>query len=340
MSRGAFRNSMSSEYTRVVIPGFDITCAKGGVAEPARPLFSKFYLEITSRCNLACPFCPPTKRAGEHLPLERLERLLARLTGRVGTLYLHVKGEPLLHPQFAQVLALTETYGFRISITTNGTLLASKKEQLLGVTNLVKLSVSLHSHVGTDRIEEYWKTVTDFLDAHRKQPRFPVSLRLWNRGNGGLPPETARLWELIAARYGIEGGLEAAATCRSIRLDERVYLNQAESFIWPDARRGVPGPSQGAPDATGGICRGFCLALRDQAAVLVDGTFVPCCLDGEGSIALGNLLVEDLDTLLASPRARALYEGFSRREVIEPLCQSCGFRLRFDRRAIDSASKP
>ena len=69
--------------------------------------------------------------------------------------------------------------------------------------------------------------------------------------------------------------------------------------------------------------------MRDQIAVLSDGTVVPCCLDHEGDLALGNLLGQELEEILASPRARALYDGFSRRRPAEELCRRCGYAARF-----------
>ena len=73
----------------------------------------------------------------------------------------------------------------------------------------------------------------------------------------------------------------------------------------------------------------FCYGLRDQLGVLCDGTVVPCCLDHEGDIVLGNLFQEDLDAILASPRAQAIYRGFSDGKAAEELCRRCGYARRF-----------
>ena len=99
-------------------------------------------------------------------------------------------------------------------------------------------------------------------------------------------------------------------------MGEGLYLEQAEKFDWPDLD---------APEAE----VRFCLALRDQAAVLCDGTVVPCCLDHEGDIPLGNLFRQELEEILAGPRARALYDGVSRGKPPEALCRRCGFATRF-----------
>lgn len=289
-------------------------------------MLAKVFLEIASGCNLSCSFCPPTRRKAEFLDRGRFELFLDRLSGSGDHLYFHLKGEPLLHPGLADFLAAAGGRGFAVTLTTNGTLVGERAEALLDAANLRKLSVSLHSHSGAPDPEEYWRGVEAFLDAHRLRPSFPVSLRLWNRSAGRLPPGTARLWELLRARYPALGDWDPDAVLPAgTRLDHRVYLNPAEEFAWPDLSR----PEEGT--------RGFCHALRNQAGVLVDGTVVPCCLDGEGVMALGNLRDAPLANILASPRARAIREGFSRRELVEPLCRTCGYRKRFDSGGLSKA---
>ena len=64
-------------------------------------MLKKAYVEITNRCNLACSFCPKTKRAPRTMSAQEFDLILSRLEGYVQYVYLHVMGEPLLHPQKA-----------------------------------------------------------------------------------------------------------------------------------------------------------------------------------------------------------------------------------------------
>lgn len=281
-------------------------------------MFAKIYLEITNACNLSCSFCPPTRRKPEFLSKEDFELFLRKLGGFGRLLYFHLKGEPLLHPLLGDFLRSAGEREFSVSITTNGTLLAEKASLLLEATNLRKLSISLHSHAGSPDAEAYWRGVAAFLDEHRAKPAFPVSLRLWNRSSGTLPPETERLWALLRDRYPEAGTWETASgEWEAKQLDHLVYLNQAERYEWP---------SLSLPQAE---TRGFCRGLRNQIGILCDGTVVPCCLDGEGEMNLGNLRGQSLGAILDSPRAQAIYEGFSMRRLVEPLCRSCGYRRKF-----------
>jgi radical SAM protein with 4Fe4S-binding SPASM domain len=102
------------------------------------------------------------------------------------------------------------------------------------------------------------------------------------------------------------------------RLGEGLFLEPGERFDWPDPA---------APDSGTEFCHG----LRSQIAVLCDGTVVPCCLDSEGRLALGNLHRQELAEILVSPRATAMATGFSRRQPSEELCRRCGYAARFSR---------
>jgi radical SAM protein with 4Fe4S-binding SPASM domain len=281
-------------------------------------MLAKIFLEITNVCNLSCAFCPPTRRDASFMSPADFELFLDRIEGLGDHLYFHVKGEPLLHPSLGRFLEIAAARGFAVTLTTNGKLVADQAETLLGAASLRKLSISLHSHAGAPDLHRYWIGVEAFLDRHRERPSFPVSLRLWNRSSGCLPPGTEPLWALLRARYPAAGSWESASDqAGGLRLDDRVFLNQAEEYAWP---------SLSLPQLDS---RGFCRGLRNQVAVLVDGTVVPCCMDAEGDIPLGSLRESGLRQILESPRARSIHEGFSRRELVEPLCRTCGYRRKF-----------
>ena len=114
-------------------------------------MLKKAYIEITNRCNLRCSFCPGTKRAPRTMTPAEFDLVLERLTGQVEYVYLHVMGEPLSHPQLAELLALAAARERKVCITTNGTLLARQTETLLAAPTLHKVSVSLHSFEGERR---------------------------------------------------------------------------------------------------------------------------------------------------------------------------------------------
>lgn len=105
-------------------------------------MFQRAYLEITNVCNLACAFCPGTAREKRFMAPEDFSLLAKKLRPYTEYLYLHVMGEPLLHPQLAEILRTCTELGYRVCLTTNGTLLPEKLPLLRDCPSLHKVSVS------------------------------------------------------------------------------------------------------------------------------------------------------------------------------------------------------
>ena len=286
----------------------------------------KIYLEITNVCNLACEFCPPTKRKAKFMEYETFAEILRQIKPHTDYVYLHVKGEPLLHPELGRFLDLCKAKGFHVNITTNGTLIEQVGEMLLTKSAVRQINFSMHSVESTSskqNREEYVKQITAFAKEAMQKTAMQVSLRLWNlqeNEEGKLEYGVNReLLELIAKEFSWAGveHLEANGL-KGIALAERIYLNQDVQFAWPDI-------TLEEEDKTG-----FCYGLRHQAAILVDGTVLPCCLDSDGIIALGNIHKNTFSEIMESERAVRLLEGFSKRQAVEELCRKCGYRKRFD----------
>ena len=285
------------------------------VSRPAERTLKRVYVEITNICNLRCSFCPGTRREKRYLPPEEFRVLAERLRPYASYLYLHVMGEPLLHPQLGELLHISWEMGFKICLTTNGVLLPDRQALLLSGPPLHKVSVSLHCMEGNGagELNGYLRGAWEYAVQAARRGTI-CALRLWNIG--GADRRNGEILDFLAEKLGAHPLSLPQPRKGSWKLGERLYLEQAEKFEWPDLAR-PEGPVR------------FCLGLRDQAAVLCDGTVVPCCLDHEGDIPLGNLLEQDFAEILDSPRARAVYDGFSQGRPSEELCRRCGFAQRF-----------
>ena len=274
--------------------------------------FNKIYLEISNLCNLRCRFCPGTGRQKRAMTAEELAVLLPRLRPWADYLYFHLMGEPLLHPRLETFLTMAGEYGFKVILTTNGTLLPRQQEMLLSAPGLHKVNISLHAFEANDLavpFEEYLRGCFAFGQA--AEGKKLVSYRLWN--NGGQDERNGEILDMMRQFFPGEWVKERKGT----RVGSRIYLEYGDKFDWPDL------------SAADGGDRVFCYGLRDQIGVLVDGTVVPCCLDHEGDIPLGNLFTQSLEEILDTPRARAIYDGFSNSKAAEELCRKCGYARRF-----------
>lgn len=276
--------------------------------------FRKVYLEISNICNLQCSFCPGTDRFPRILDENDFSVLLQKLRPWTDFLYFHLMGEPLLHPHLDRYLMLADQKGFKVILTTNGTLLKENQETLLSSPGLHKINISLHAFEANDlpiSMEEYLRSCFQFGKA--AEGRKLIVFRLWNQG--GQNTRNEEILHIMQEYFPDEWVKESRGT----RISNRVYLEYGDKFDWPDLN---------APENRGNA---FCYGLRDQLGVLCDGTVVPCCLDHNGDLALGNLLTQSMTEILESSRANAIYNGFSERIAAEELCRKCGYTKRFQR---------
>ena len=279
--------------------------------------FSRCYLEITNRCNLSCSFCPKTKRPARTLNPAEFRQLAENIRPYTDYLYLHVLGEPLMHPELETLLGICGELNFRVVITTNGTLLPAQETVLLSSPALYKINVSLHSFEANapGDFRAYLSGCFSFAKKAGDAGKL-VDLRLWNLDGETTRGQNAQndvILETLASFFPRPW----VQNTWGFRLCDRVFVHYAEKFDWPDLSL--------EEQSDCGTCR----ALKDQIAVLSDGTVVPCCLDHEGDIALGNLFSQNLPEILDDTPAKSLLSGFSARKLSHPLCRRCGYAKRF-----------
>ena len=198
------------------------------------------------------------------------------------------------------------------AVTTNGTLVKKAGDSLIA-SGVYKVNLSVHSfEEGSD--DSYVNYINDILDFADKASLGGVLtvLRLWNRGvDGGRNDRTL---DLVREKFAGEEWREGS---RGYRIRHKLHLEWGDRFEWPDI------------SCEEGDNRVFCYGLSDHFGVLVDGTVIPCCLDREGVINLGNIHTEPIESILSSERARAILDGFKRRCATEELCRKCGYARRF-----------
>ena len=270
-------------------------------------MYSRVYVEITNICNMNCSFCHGHDRAPRQMTEAEYAHILRQLQGKTQYIYHHLMGEPLVHPLLPRFIQMAREAGFHPMLTTNGTLVDLRGEQLLGI-GLHKVNISLHSFEGDqqDAHKRYIGKVADFAEKANAAGTL-ISLRLWNNGCDEGRNETvlAHLRERLPGPW--------TANTRGYRIRDGLFLEWGDRFVWPDLN---------APDYGQNV---FCYGLRDHFGILCDGTVVPCCLDSEGAIPLGNVFREELSDILSTQRAQAIEEGFRCRSAVEELCQRCGY---------------
>jgi radical SAM protein with 4Fe4S-binding SPASM domain len=287
--------------------------------------YKKVYIEITNICNLNCNFCPSTKRQLKYMTKQEFLHVISQVRPFTDYIYFHLMGEPLLNPELESFFEICKNTGLQVNLTTNGTLLKKNTDMLINAPSLRKVSISLHSYEANDTqlsMQEYLANTINFAK-EASEMGIICELRLWNGDSEGINASNklnSHIFDIIEQAINIDFSLQAALEqSNNIKLQDKLFLQLAQKFEWPDMDSEI-------------IDEGvFCYGLRDQFGILVDGTVVPCCLDNEGNIPLGNIFNEPLSNILNSERARKIYDGFTARTAAEELCKKCGYAKRHKR---------
>ena len=287
--------------------------------------FQKIYIEIINRCNLSCSFCPTSYRPARMMSVDEFAKIAAQVTPFTDYICLHVKGEPLMHPWLSDILAIAHQNGLKVNLTTNAVLLPEKHQLLLGETAPRQISLSLHSFdantMHTRDFRSYLENAIDFARTFTMTTPGYISFRLWNLDGTAKADQRLRnqfILEALEQAYHLAQPIDAyVGKVHGNTIAPHTYVNFDQLFEWPDEHASDYG------------FNGTCHGLRHQLAILADGQVVPCCLDHNGHLALGNIFIESLDTILRKEKSLRIIEDFRSHHIHENLCRRCGYRTRF-----------
>lgn len=279
-------------------------------------MFKKIYIEITNICNLKCKFCPETTRTKQFMGVENFKEVVRKIAKFTNLVCLHVKGEPLLHSNLEELLKILEKYNLKTNITTNGTLLKDKLDIIKNSKSVRQINISLHSSTQNKLFgKQYLK---DIFESVEKLENIIISYRLWNLKTIKENDINCEIIQEISDYYNIENLREKLTRNEFLKIRDNIFINQDTEFTWPNI--------ENEPI----IENGRCLALKEQIGILVDGTVVPCCLDNNGDIPLGNILEETMEYILNKNKTNEIKRNFENQIITCNLCKTCGFLKRLE----------
>ena len=251
---------------------------------------------------------------------EKIIEQVAPLTEQVT---FHLMGEPLIHPQLEEFLNLCSHYKTPVFFVSNGALLTDKRAELLLHPIIRQVNFSLHSF--PDNFPEkdpagYLGKIFAFTErAFEMRPDLYINYRLWNLQDTTMStPQNELMHTMIEKRFDVKICNEVnVKNQKSQKLLNRLYLHFDTEFTWPALDLPVIGS------------QGTCYGLDSHFGILAEGTVVPCCLDKEGKIPLGDANTTPILEILQSPQAKVIVKGFQDRKLINPLCQRCDYVTRF-----------
>jgi len=287
--------------------------------------FKRIYVEISNICNIQCSFCPIVERPKEIMSLEHYQKILNQMIPLTDDICLHLMGEPLAHPKISEIMQQTSESGGKVQITTNGLLIQKLGKMLLAQGSLRQINFSLQAFKDNfpDRpISGYLDPIIEFTkECFIHRPDVYINYRMWNFGDKSFKEnkelitylEEKLRWNNLNSKVDV-----AHIKSKKVFKDRKLYLHFDSRFEWPSAH--FPIRSE----------RGTCLGLRNHFGIHADGSLVPCCLDKEAVITLGNVFEDSIESIIDSDRAVSMREGFERGELVDDLCKRCTFIQRFD----------
>ena len=274
--------------------------------------FKKIYIEITNACNLNCSFCKRTSKPKRSMTLDEFKEVISKIKPYTDYVYLHVQGEPLLHNNLKDILNICEVNNLKVNITTNGTLIHKFVDIFNNSKSLRQINISLHSGNGDD---DYLDNV--FKSCKKITSNIFISYRIWNLNSLKPTKDLINIINKLKNYYDINETVEKdLLTNKSVTIDINTFVDKDNLFDWPSL----------------GITKNYdgpCYGLRTHIGILSDGTVVPCCLDCDGIIDLGNIFTESLEDILNKKISTEMVENFKNGKSIHPLCKKCNFRERF-----------
>lgn len=279
-----------------------------------KKLFNKIYVEITNNCNLQCSFCSKSNLIKHEMTNEEFRIVIQKIKKYTNNIYLHIKGEPLLHSKLDDILSICDENNIIVSITTNGTLL-DKKKDILQKHPIKNINISLHSE---NNMLDYFNRVFNSCDFLSK--KITIIYRIWVLKNMLLDDKSTKIVDKIKDYYHLnDKDVEMIKRNKNIKITDNIYLDKDVEFVWPKESKDNEK-----------MINGSCLGTRTHIGILANGTIVPCCLDSEGIVNLGNIFHDDLEKVLNSNQFKNIQNGFKNNKIICKLCKNCSFRKRFD----------
>ncbi|MBT8348124.1 MAG: radical SAM/SPASM domain-containing protein [Sulfurovum sp.] len=286
--------------------------------------FYRIYIELTNVCGLSCSFCPTKELPSKEMDLDFFESIVSHAKVYTNEIACHVVGDPLTQSNLHAYLDIIHKHGLKAMLTTSGYFLKKHSYDTLFHPCVKQINISLNSFNKNDTsitFEQYINPVLALCQAklEREEDLF-INLRVWNLDEM-MSERTFNetLFEKLSSTFETKLNLQNIYENRpkSIRLASKVLVHFDNYFEWPSLNNKNYGD-------------GTCQGLQSHIAILASGKVVPCCLDCDGIIELGDLHEDTLDEILTSKRAVNMLEGFKEGKAVEALCQKCSYKERFN----------
>ncbi|MCQ2852436.1 SPASM domain-containing protein [Helicobacter pylori] len=283
---------------------------------PNKKLFKKIYIELSDICGLQCSFCPNPKNIRGVMPLELFEKICKEAAPLTPIITLHVLGDPCKLKNLNRYLNAAKRFSLKVDLVTSGAYLHNFETLLQDA--IYQISISLDAGLDNHNKLNQHRYIQKILEFCRykceKNSEVFLNLRIQDstlEKHQNLIKPFLESFECVS--------LETLKSQDRARLFKKSFLNIQKTFKWPNLNAQNPLNQESKIP--------YCYGLIKQIAILSNGVVVPCCMDTQAHINLGDLNHTPLKDVLNSQKAMAIKTHFLKGEALEPLCQNCSYPL-------------
>ncbi|PDX43425.1 radical SAM/SPASM domain-containing protein [Helicobacter pylori] len=283
---------------------------------PNKKPFKKIYIELSDICGLQCGFCPNPKNIRGVMPLELFEKICKEAAPLTPIITFHVLGDPCKLKNLNHYLSAARRFSLKVDLVTSGVYWRDFETLLQDV--IYQISISLDAGLDNYNKINQHRYIQKILEFCRykceKNSEVFLNLRIQDstlEKHQNLIKPFLESFECVS--------LETLKSQGRTRLFKKSFLNIQKTFKWPNlnAQNSLNQESK-TP---------YCYGLIKQIAILSNGVVVPCCMDTQAHINLGDLNHTPLKDILKSQKAMAIKTHFLKGEALELLCKNCSYPL-------------
>ena len=258
--------------------------------------------------------------------LDTFDRLNHELKDFTNELAYHIVGDPLVLTNLQEYLNISLKHNLKVNITTTANNISEKHYEALSNSTIKQINFSLNSYNANSHkksFEEYLNPILEFVKfAQEKKHEYFINFRIWNLDEEKSAKEFNKkvfdkINEVFSSNINIEDVYKEKP--KNIRIARKIFFNFDEYFSWPSLENEIISKT------------GFCYGLDSHFGILVNGDVIPCCLDQNACVKLGNTNSSQIADILNSKRVLDIQKGFRQNILVEELCQKCEYRTRFDK---------
>ncbi|PDW17392.1 SPASM domain-containing protein [Helicobacter pylori] len=283
---------------------------------PNKKPFKKIYIELSDICGLQCSFCPNPKNIRGVMPLELFEKVCKEVAPLTPIITFHVLGDPCKLKNLNHYLNAAKRFSLKVDLVTSGAYLCDFETLLQDAIYQISISLDagLDNHNKLNQ-HRYIQKILEFCHYKcEKNSEVFLNLRIQDstlEKHQNLIKPFLESFECVS--------LETLKSQGRTRLFKKSFLNIQKTFKWPDLNAQNPLNQESKIP--------YCYGLIKQVAILSNGVVVPCCMDTQAHINLGDLNHMPLKDILNSQKAIAIKTHFLKGEALELLCKNCSYPL-------------